>query len=148
MKYIIMVLTAVAALASCGRPDTSDASSAAAAGNHNQSVVVIAGYNATPTNGGINPKARAAKITVNFTAGNNRCMASQYTYALVRTVVDGKIHLYVTKKSVNLAPRACTMEFLPVTASLSTVVFGEAGKNDTVIIENVKALGKNVTVKL
>ena len=145
MKNLVMILSTVAALTSCGRSNTADSSAELAATV--ASPVVVDSYGSRPVNGGINPMARANEISVSFRSGSNPCMATMHEYAIKQITKGSEVHIIVTSTPAKGAPRACTMQFQPVYASLSTTVYSGT-KNVTIIVDNVTSMGKNVVVKL
>ena len=145
MKTLAMVLSTVAVLASCGRTNTAETGSALAATA--SAAVVVEGFESRPVNGGINPTARANEISVSFRAGSNPCVASMNEYAIKQITKGSEVHIVVTSTRAKAAPRACTMEYAPVYKTLSTTVFSGT-RSVKVIVDNVKVLGKNVSVQL
>ncbi len=147
MKNVLMVLTSVVMLASCGRPASSDLASSNPGQVEGTSVVVVS-HKVVGVNPGINPNARASKVSLVVQAGTNECMARGKEFVVARVQKAGVIHLVVKELTKNIEPEMCTMEYKPVYAVVSTVIRGVEGQTPKVVIDNYKSFNNSLQVKI
>ena len=113
----------------------------------NPSPVVIDSFTTEDANGGINPSARAVKISATVTAGSNRCMADGKEYELTQVIKGNTVHVIATVTVAKIPPHFCTADFQPAYKTLETQIMSLDGEKLVLIIDNVHAMNNNETVQ-
>jgi hypothetical protein len=95
-----------------------------------------------PTNGGINPDARAYIVRGQVMLGSNSCFAQGLEGKLrVEEAADGNQHVVAYVEGQQRVGLFCIQVFKPVYANVSVTVRGDANLAETVFIRNVDEFG-------
>ncbi|WP_141734695.1 hypothetical protein [Oligoflexus tunisiensis] len=103
---------------------------------------VLQNVSVEPTNGGINPDARAYVVRGQVMLGTNSCFAQGLTGKLqVEEAADGNRHVVAYVEGQQREDLICIEIYKPVYADVSVTVRGDANLTETVFIRNVDEFG-------
>ncbi|HYX33322.1 MAG TPA: hypothetical protein VE954_09425 [Oligoflexus sp.] len=115
---------------------------AAPAYRHVKEEVVLQNVAVEPTNGGINPDARAYIVRGQVMLGSNSCFAQGLKGKLrIENAAGGNKHVVAYVEGRQRANLICIEIFQPVYAEVTTTVRGDANLTETVFIRNVDEFG-------